>query len=181
MSSTMSTTTTQTLQTPSPYPRKISEKSQRLVRTSSLEKIRRFNSFICSQQYNILPALLAWLRSSQSVLQKAEKTIFFFRSLLFSHFLYKIYQFNFRACFTNSVKVFHKQIRTTFALKVAVYFTAFVLVAELGMCFYLLCNTHVPSGLIFLMVSFFYIIYLNVRSVYFTRTLRSHQEDKKKK
>ncbi|EFA05344.1 uncharacterized protein LOC662907 [Tribolium castaneum] len=165
----MSTTEVQTI-SPAPPVRKMASKSQRLVRTSSLEKIRRFNSFICSQQYNILPALLAWLRSSQAVLRKAEKTILFFRALFFSHFLYKIYQFEYRTSFENLRK-------HTLVLKLAVYATAVVLLAELGLCFYLLCSTHVPSGLVFLIISFFYIIYLNVRSVYFARESR---DDKKR-
>jgi hypothetical protein len=79
MSSTVSTTEVQTISKKVMTPRKADDKTQRLVRTSSLEKIRRFNSFICSQQYYVLPALLAWLKSSQTVLQSStEKTIFFF-------------------------------------------------------------------------------------------------------
>ncbi|XP_044261072.1 uncharacterized protein LOC123009037 [Tribolium madens] len=159
----MSSTEVETISKLQSPPRKMASKSHHLVRTSSLEKIRRFNSFICSQQYNILPALFAWLRSSQSVLQKAEKTMLFFRALLFCHFLYKI----------------EKLRKQTFALKLAVYLTAIVLIVELGLCFYLLCSTHVPSGLIFLIISFFYIIYLNARSVYFAREVKSRDEKKR--
>ncbi|XP_063926820.1 uncharacterized protein LOC135140258 [Zophobas morio] len=169
MSSTMSSTEIQTI--PRLFPHKMEEK--RLVRTSSLEKIRRFNSFICSQQYYILPALLAWLRSSQSVLQSStEKTIFFFRSLIFSHLLYKLYQVEFRTILSNVLALFEKQIRVQYGritrvenlLRMGVVMVVAVLLTELVVCFYLLCLTGAPSGLVFLIVCCFYIIYLNVRA-----------------
>ncbi|KAH0818433.1 hypothetical protein MTP99_006692 [Tenebrio molitor] len=168
MSSTVSTTEVQTISKKVMTPRKADDKTQRLVRTSSLEKIRRFNSFICSQQYYVLPALLAWLKSSQTVLQSStEKTIFFFRSLLFTHFLYKLCQLEFRTIVSNGLLLVRKQFREICLLKWAVYATALVLSAQLFLCFYLLCNTHVPNGLAFLIVCWFYIIYLNASSVCF--------------
>ncbi|RZC42015.1 hypothetical protein BDFB_010920, partial [Asbolus verrucosus] len=189
MSSTVSSTEVQTIsQKPTVLThRKMEDRTQRLVRTSSLEKIRRFNSYICSQQYYILPALLAWLRSSQSVLQSStEKTIFFFRSLLFSNFLYKLYQVEFKSLIFNVLVSILKQIQTnyknvesTFLLKMAVYMAALILATEVGLCFYLLFSTHIPSGLVFLIVCWFYIIYLNARSVYFSAEKRNRDSKRK--
>lgn len=176
MSSTITSTQVQTL--PSRViPCKMDNKSARLVRTSSLEKIRRFNSFICSQQYYILPALLTWLRSSQSGLNSsAERTIFAFRSLFFNTFFYNLHEIEFKSIITNNlilvlkrIESTYKNIESTFLLRISIYLTALILVLELGLCFYILCNTHVPSGLVFLIVCWFYIIYLKYKqSMFFT-------------
>ncbi|XP_018324813.1 uncharacterized protein LOC108736753 [Agrilus planipennis] len=67
------------------------EKRDRFVRSSSIEKIIKFNAYICSQNYFILPAILAWLKTSQSVLHaNLEKIILFIKYLIFNSMAYRM-------------------------------------------------------------------------------------------
>lgn len=148
---------------------------QKLVRTSSLEKIKRFNNYICSPHYYALPALLAWVRSSQSALQvSTEKTIFFFRSVIFKIF-YKLYILDIKTIIYSSIllafsqlKKSYKSINSSTVLKLVVYLSFVVLVLELGLCLYMLYEFTVPNGMIFLCICWFYIIFIKSQSAFVT-------------
>ncbi|KAJ8947669.1 hypothetical protein NQ318_009553 [Aromia moschata] len=194
MSSTISTTELQTIP-PRAIARLKMEEKPRLVRTSSIEKIRRFNNFICSQHYYILPALLSWLKSSQSGLQTStEKTIFFFRSLIFNTFFYKFYlmvsKFGFSAgrsaskiqedvrrallaIISNFYRKFTNCVESTFLLAFAVYSACVLVVIHLAVVVYLMYLAFLPYGFIFMVGCIATINCLCYRTMFFFISNRS--------
>lgn len=156
----MSSTITQSeLQTvPKSSPAMPSDKPKReLTRSTSLEKIRKFNSFICSQNYYILPSLLAWLKTSQTVLQRtAEKTMFHFKYLLVSGLLH-LQAWTLRL----SGAIFEDLKRRLFVL--AVYASLGFILLQLLACAYLLCVVFLPAGFVFLVVCLYSVCHLGYR------------------
>lgn len=166
MSSTISQTEVQTLTTPSVAQLRTEDKQLKLVRSSSMETIKRFNTFICSQQYYIVPAILSWLKTSQSGLQSStEKTIFFFRSLFFKSMLCKYFVIGIKssgvwspnelANIKNSTKtklidVFIKCFDSNFLLAAAVYGACAIVIVQFLTTIYLLYLALVPYGFLFL-------------------------------
>lgn len=171
---------------------KMEEKPARLVRTSSIEKIRRFNSFICSQHYFILPALISWLKSSQVALHSQyEQKIYFFKSLIFNTYFYKLFLQNCKNVTTtkaaqiqqvhlnhiqvlvsNFFSTFSKSFESTFVLKVAVYLASLFIVVQLLFCIYLLALIHIPNGLYFLISCLLYINYIGFKLEYCKRDIK---------
>lgn len=70
----MSTTITQTEQRTAMIEKSpiFEAKRSTFIRTTSMEKLKRFNNFFCSQHYYLLPAILLWLKTSllKSTLEK---------------------------------------------------------------------------------------------------------------
>lgn len=129
-----------------------------LIRSASIEKIRKFNSFICSQNYYILPSLLAWLKTSQTLLQEtAEKTIFYIKNLIISSVFLLLPAV--RAIFDN----FRRKL-----LVVGVYFAVGFIFLQLLVCAYLLCLVFLPAGFLFLMFCLYAVchIYYRLNSSY---------------
>ncbi|XP_044763757.1 uncharacterized protein LOC123320489 [Coccinella septempunctata] len=141
--------------------------TSRLVRTSSLEKIKEFNNYICSQNYIILPALLNWLKSSQPGLEtNLDVATAFYRHLLYNILLYKVIEFKIvcKGCIRKSRKLFNAQFKrlangtasrikdTDFLFKSAVYVVVVIVNLEITTCFYLLLANSAPLGLLFLTV-----------------------------
>lgn len=187
MSSTITQTEVQAVPKAPPIAIKPTEKPKHeLLRSTSIEKIKRFNSFICSQNYYILPSLLTWLKTSQTVLQStAERTIFCFKYLFVSDVLHKAIVAKTRtwvASSTDQVKtgdfllaievlarsaqnrvaVAYRDISNAL-LRVAVYFSVVFIYLQLIFCGYLLCLTLVPSGLIFLIVCLYTVCHMHYR------------------
>lgn len=186
MSSTISQTELATLSTAAVAPLRMDEKQMKLVRTSSIEKIKRFNSFICSQQYYILPAILSWLKSSQSGLQSStEKTIFFFRSLFFKSMLYKYFVIgiktsgvwipeelhnnvvNIKTGKTNLRDIFTKCLESNLLLVAAVYGACVIILVQFATTIYLLYFTLVPYGFLFLVGCMLTIKYICYKTLFF--------------
>lgn len=186
MSSTISQTELAPLSTAAVAPLRMDEKQMKLVRTSSIEKIKRFNSFICSQQYYILPAILSWLKSSQSGLQSStEKTIFFFRSLFFKSMLYKYFVVgikssgvwipeelhnnvvNIKTGKTNLRDIFTKCLESNLLLVAAVYGACAIILVQFATTIYLLYFTLVPYGFLFLVGCMLTIKYICYKTLFF--------------
>lgn len=186
MSSTISQTELKTLMPTALTPLKMEDRQGKLVRSSSIDKIRRFNSFICSQQYYILPAILSWLKSSQSGLQiSTKKTIFFFRSLFFKSLLYKYFLISLKSKEWSSeqllstieefkaiaVENFHdtytKCFESTFLLIAAVYGACAIVLVQLLTTLYLLYFTLVPYGMVFLVGCMLTIKYICYKTIFF--------------
>lgn len=159
------------------------KKKPELQRSSSIEKILRFNSYICSQNYYILPSLLAWLKTSQTVLQSTtEKTIFFIKSLLMTSVMYKLLTETVRKHITekvqkkdasellravlvvlsNLLKSVYKNIERR-VLSLAVYVSLALIFGQLVLCTYLLCLVFVPAGLVFLLVCLYSICHMQYK------------------
>lgn len=147
---------------------KMEEPQSRLTRSSSLDKIKKFNTFICSQHYYILPALLSWLKSSQSNLQTAtEGTIHFLRTFLLNAF-FKCYSFFFKtkkfsinknqnaamisvsAIIANFLEEFSKCLEPTFLLSAVVYIGCLLVFVQVLFSVYLIYLIFLPQGFIFL-------------------------------
>jgi len=152
----------------------------KLVRSASIDKIRQFNTYICSQHYYILPALFAWLRSSQYALHNAAekilKTIILntlvlklvqtdCRSLSYRALLEQTYYSlqNIRLAIANFYSVYSNDFESTF-LKSTVYAVGAILNLQLFFCVYLLTSTAIPAGLIFLVASICYINILHYKT-----------------
>lgn len=187
MSSTISQTELEKLTTPIVAQLRSEDKQAKLVRSSSIEKIKRFNTFICTQQYYILPAILSWLKSSQSGLQSStEKTIFFLRSLFFKSMLYKylviglkssgvwsadelhINIFNVKpSTKTNIFDMFIKCFESNFLLAAAVYGACAIVLIQFITTVYLLYFTLVPYGFLFLVGCMLTIKFICYKTLFF--------------
>lgn len=184
MSSTISTTEIQNMAPLAVTNLKSEEKPYRLVRTSSIEKIRRFNNFICSQQYYLLPALFSWLKSSQS---STERAIFLFKATLFNTFFYKFFQSGLKSAasanrskakvqraspitvsevISNFFKKFTKCFESTFLLTVAVYSACVLVLLQLVLALYLMYLSFLPYGFIFMVGCMLAIKYLCFKSFF---------------
>lgn len=128
-----------------------------LVRSTSIEKIKKFNSFICSQNYYILPSLLTWLKTSQTVLQDTmETTINYFKYLVLSIILLK------PARVLELIKVYFADLRRKFFV-LLVYFSFGFIFLQLLVCAYLLCLVFLPAGFVFLMVCLYTVCHMSYR------------------
>ncbi|KAL1500728.1 hypothetical protein ABEB36_006175 [Hypothenemus hampei] len=133
----------------------------RLTRASSLETIKRLNTFICSPQTYILPAILTnWLQTGRKSLNASmENTIFALRYFICHNILLKyllpnveIHQFDRH---TNVKKIFEIIFQAFLVSKLAFFMTIVCLTVQMCLCcFYLSCHSViVPLGLSFLLVS----------------------------
>lgn len=182
MSSTISTTEIQNMAPLAVTNLKSEEKPYRLVRTSSIEKIRRFNTFICSQQYYLLPALFSWLKSSQS---STERAVFLIKVTLFNTFFYKFFQSGLRSAasanqskakvqkaspiptlgvISNFFQKFTKCFESTFLLTIAVYSACILVLLQLAIALYLMYLSFLPYGFIFMVACMLTIKYLCYKS-----------------
>lgn len=169
-----------------------------LVRSTSMEKIRRFNTYICSQNYYIFPSILAWLKTSQSVLQSTtEKTLFFFKTLLVTSVFYRtveakarrqlksnldaltgLIKLVFYALFTG-LKVVYDSLKNIL-FKSAVYSSIVLIYGQLLLCAYWLCQYFMPIGLAFLLVCLYSIVHL-LHKVNFAYVQRQEKKMREKK
>lgn len=77
----MSTTITQTEQR-TILKESVFEKRSTFIRTTSIEKLKKFNNFVCSQHYYLIPGILLWLKQSQSLLRtQMEKCIMYLKTV----------------------------------------------------------------------------------------------------
>lgn len=149
----MSSTITQSeLQTvpKAPINMAIEKPKPELIRTTSIDKIKKFNSFICSQNYYILPSILTWLKTSQTVL----------KCLIFSSVLLK--PSDLTAQLIATVKINYENIQRRL-LAIAVYFSLGYIFLQLLVCAYLLCLVFLPAGFVFLMVCLYTVCHLSYR------------------
>lgn len=147
-------TTTNTRQTTNNKMNETNNRSKKtLIRSASIQKLIEFNTYICSQQFYLLPGLINWLKSSQTGVETAFKlTIIFFRSLVF-----------------NKLKMIYDgtAMRSRTCLTFTIYVTALALLLELFVCFYYLMVANLPIGLVFLIVCWGYIMLLQYQSISF--------------
>lgn len=141
-----------------------------LIRTTSIDKIKKFNSFICSQNYYILPSLLTWLKTSQTVL----------KYLILSTVLLK--PSDLTAQLIASVKSNYENIQRRL-LAIAVYFSVGYIFLQLLVCAYLLYLVFLPAGFVFLMVCLYTVchIYYRLNSSYVQNEERKLKESASKK
>ncbi|KAL3271055.1 hypothetical protein HHI36_021555 [Cryptolaemus montrouzieri] len=148
----------------------------KLVRTSSIEKIKELNNYICSQQYYIIPALLSWIKSSQNGLENTmEKTIMLYRYILCNTIIYRVFKINqvCRDCTSNVKKIIFEYGHTLvdscykadFLLKVGLYSAITLVSLQFFMCIYLLFLTYIPVGLFFLISCVASVIFLFYESI----------------
>lgn len=142
----------------------------KFVRSASIEKIIKFNAFICSQNFYILPALLSWLKTSQSNIQPSlEKGLVTLKFYLFTTYLYsavlnKLYEAKESAKIiaVDLVKIVQTPEASRKMLSVIVYLTLISIAFELVWCIYMLAYAMLPSGLAFLCCSIYAICHVNM-------------------
>lgn len=154
--------------------KKLENKREHFTRTSSIERLKRFNTFICSQHYYILPALLCCLKSSKTILQSTlNSCIHYFKDLIYKSETYKFLAFHILrlndivpamkmmiAVKYNSFHIVYKSTKEIlFAL--CVYTTILAIFAQLLLCLYFLTSTLLPGGFIFLCTCIYLISQLN--------------------
>ncbi|XP_066153973.1 uncharacterized protein [Euwallacea fornicatus] len=147
-------------------------------RSSSIDTIKRINTYICSPQSYLLPAILTtWLKTGQKSLHSsAEKTIFMFRSVIFGSILLRFIprgansenpkgepvKLDLQSVLSEIFKYIYHQLSDllesclfiTFAFQVAVV----LMTVELCLCTFYLSLSSVPIGLGFLILSSGYIV-----------------------
>lgn len=140
-------------------------KREHFTRKSSIERLKQFNTFICSQHYYILPALLYWLKSSTTILQATIETCI----LLAKKFIFNAtINLNNRcnnikmliAIKYNSLNVIYDTTKHALFV-ISVYTTIFAIFFQLLLCIYLLSSTFLPGGLIFLFTCVYLISQIN--------------------
>lgn len=152
-----------------------------LIRTTSIDKIKKFNSFICSQNYYILPSILAWLKTSQTVLQQTmETTMFYFKYLIISSVLFK--PADVKTKLITSFNIIYKNLRHKLFI-LAVYFSVGYIFLQLLVCAYLLCLVFLPIGFVFLMICLYTVchLYYRLNSSYLQNAERKLRECNSKK
>lgn len=199
MSSTITQSETQVVSKATLRPKFTKKPKPELLRTTSIEKIKKFNTYICSQNYYILPSLLAWLKTSQTVLQSTtEKTLFYFKTLLISTVIYKDLETKakeVRMQKTASTKEFFRNITTAIKdyikvlcddikdrlLSFMVYVAMTLLLVQLVACAYFLCLVFLPVGLIFLLICLYSICHImyKVNFSYLKRAEDKRRESRK--
>lgn len=162
------------------------------TRSPSLDKIIKFNTYICSQNFFILPSILAWLKTSHTVLKSyAGRCTAIVKAVVYSSMLYKIIQAQasiMAAAFSDvsisepkqflrALKVILMETERSLEqlpeklkrklLKSAVYFCFFFIFLQLALCLWSLNWRLVPSGLIFLLVCLTIISYANYNCLRF--------------
>jgi len=170
----------------------LQQRRQRFMRSASIERIKQFNSFICSQNYFLLPALIAWLKTSQTVFHfHIERCILFLKSIFTASIIYKVFVGQCKAC-ANSLNTRAKlclhNIKNSDAIPalemlffilhhstsslvanirrklyvLCIYATLVLIFLQLATCIFFMCNAYLPGGLIFLFVCIYLISHLNV-------------------
>lgn len=153
-----------------------------LIRTTSIDKIKKFNSFICSQNYYILPSILAWLKTSQTVLQQTmEKTLFYFKYLIISCVLFKPTDLITEKLIENLKIIYNNLKQKVFIL--TVYCSVGFIFLQLFVCVYLLCLVFLPIGFLFLMTCLYTVchIYYRLNLSYLKNSERELRECNNKK
>lgn len=133
--------------------------TSKLIRTSSLERIKEFNTYICAHNYFFVPTLLNWLKTSQNGLE-SNLDVFaaFYRHLLYNILLYKVIEFKLicKGCVSQSrcylFDSFMKLKDSEFLFKFGVHVAVLVVSLEVSTCFYWLFAKAAPVGLLFLTV-----------------------------
>lgn len=179
-------------------------KRNNFTRSPSIEKIIKFNTFICSQSFYILPSILAWLKTSQDVLQfYAGKCITTIKSAVYATIFYKIIEAQFsiigkafedvsflepkeilaalyrvvietRASIENVSEQVKRRI-----LKVVVYFSFFYVFLQLSLCLWTLSWVMVPFGLLFLLGCLVIISYANFQCLRFIEIQEMLKEEER--
>lgn len=169
----MSSTITQSeLQTvpKAPINMPVEKPKPELIRSTSIEKIKKFNSFICSQNYYILPSLLTWLKTSQTVL----------KYLILTTVLLK--PADLTTQLIASCKILYENLqRRLFVF--AVYFSLIFIYLQLFVCAYLLCLVFLPIGFVFLIVCLYTVchLYYRMNSAFLKNAERKLKESNNKK
>ncbi|CAH1111816.1 unnamed protein product [Psylliodes chrysocephalus] len=176
---------------------KMEETQPRLYRSSSLDKIKKFNTFICAPQYYILPALLSWLKNSQSNLQAStETTIYFLRAFILNAF-FKFYLVFFKnvqpfgfekiqivvkksisAIIANFYQKFSKCFEPTFLLTAGVYSACLAVLLQFLFSIYLIYLIFLPYGFIFLVGCMLTIKYISYKTMINCLTKRKRCDKK---
>lgn len=161
----MSTVVAETITTLMEDLRMKEKPTSKLVRTSSLERIRELNNYICSHNYFFLPSLLNWIKASQTGLESnIDVATTFYQHLLYNILLCKIIDFQMicKGCFKHSKKSFSfhllqlvyktssKITDSDFLFKLAIYASVAIVGLQMFTCFYLLFVKSPPGGLLFL-------------------------------
>lgn len=161
----------------------------KFVRSASIEKIIKFNAFICSQNFYFLPALLAWLKTSQSNLQPTlEKGLITLKFYLFTTYLYSAVlnkvlegQQSARKIVADLTEAVKTREANRKILSVTVYLTLASLAFQLIWCVYKLSYALLPSGLAFLCCCIYAICHINMQicSEYIAKQAKQEEIDAK--
>ncbi|XP_017781952.1 PREDICTED: uncharacterized protein LOC108566533 [Nicrophorus vespilloides] len=153
-------------------------KRSRFVRSSSLERIRKFNTYICSQNYYILPAILTWLRNSSTVIQtNFERSIIYSKATIYNSTVYKVSRICTKAnisMYLDDFRDFSRHAKDEFCMFFSerlaicgVYATIVAIFVQLLVCLYTLCTALMPAGLVFMIGCLYYITHLNLKCLKF--------------
>lgn len=174
------------------HPDLFNAKRPKLMRSTSLQRIKQFNTFICSQNFYILPSLIAWLKTSQTVLQsQIERCIKSIKLLFVSSLLYSLLLNQLKVClviFKTTAYNTYKNICSNDyipaiemlyiiadhvvslligsikkkLLTLFMYITVLLIFLQFATCIFLFSTICLPAGVIFLFVCLYFISHINV-------------------
>ncbi|KAF2882468.1 hypothetical protein ILUMI_23693 [Ignelater luminosus] len=179
------------------HPDLFNAKRHKLMRSTSLERIKQFNTFICSQNFYILPSLIAWLKTSQTVLQsQIEKCIKSLKLIFVSSILYNLFLSQLKVCLVilkttvyNTYKeiyssdyipaiemlylIAHHSVSLFIGnikkrlLVLFMYITVLLIFLQFATCIFLFSTICLPAGLIFMFVCLYFISHINVSVLFY--------------
>ncbi|XP_066251841.1 uncharacterized protein [Euwallacea similis] len=152
-------------------------------RSSSIDTIKRINTYICSPQSYLLPAILTtWLKTGQKSLHSsAEKTIFMFRSVIFGSILLKFIlrgansetlkgepvKLDLQSVLSQILKYIQQQLsgllESCLVISFAFQLAVVIMTIEMCLCIFYLSQSSVPIGFGFLILSSGYIVLIGHR------------------
>lgn len=152
-------------------------------RSSSIDTIKKINTYICSPQLYVLPVMLTtWLKTGQNSLQSStEKTIFMFRSLIFGSFVFKFLLNGTKPghlggqaskldlptvlaqIFVNLQEQLSVAADSLFVISLAFKLAVVLMTVQMCLCAFYLSQSVVPVGLSFLLLSIGYIVGLGYK------------------
>uniref|UniRef100_A0A1Y1KZ76 Uncharacterized protein n=1 Tax=Photinus pyralis TaxID=7054 RepID=A0A1Y1KZ76_PHOPY len=114
----------------------LDQKRGRFIRSASIDRIMQFNLYnVCAQYYQPLPAIILWLKSSQTLIDR-------YITLLKAIFVLSLSYAQART------KTFVLRICPSF-LVVSVYLSVLVIATQFFACLYLILNIYLPLGVVF--------------------------------
>ncbi|XP_065171503.1 uncharacterized protein [Atheta coriaria] len=175
---TMTTATTTTKLNPKDVSTQ-TKTSKKLSRSASIERIKKLNTYICSQNYFFLPALITWLRAPHDKLQASlERFIAILKFMLFSTFLPRL---AIKLCISAAlmsyrslhnfqsriIPTFEEILKSTKFIQFAVYFALTAVVLQLVTCLYYLSGVMQSGGFVFLCSCLYLITQMNYSCLQF--------------
>ncbi|KAK4878400.1 hypothetical protein RN001_010906 [Aquatica leii] len=140
------------------------KRQQQLIRSASIDRIMQFNSYLCSQNFYLLPAIISWMKSSQTILQsQLDKYITLLKSIIVGLVLslhYKILSNAYKHLYP--ILVYSYKTISARLITLCIYLAIPVILTQLTACLYVIFNFYLSIGVVFLITCIHLISYVKL-------------------